>query len=297
MNDKNFEYLKNLLNNLGFGTRLNYVLEKALRQELTLFTLGVNDYRTPPGSKHLTAPAKDQVRYELNFNKSKSSDATFMGDMKVILHRAGELMPRAHTFDLEKDHRISALQAYKLLSGQSFEKSVLYKPQAEQEQQDQARAGKRNLWFKLNLDITDAYGQHPLSKFPPEYGFDLEKALGKYLIEGLENASIKAQLIKDLRNGNVASDHMRLFDMVIPVYLAANPQFRTIDIYDQHMQPILDQQIFTPQQLAQQKQQQVSPVEQIELGHTENNGIVQQQPWKQELNQDINQAETSQIRR
>lgn len=290
MNDKNFEYLKNLLSNLGFGTRLNYVLEKALKQDLTLFTLGVNDYRTPPGTKHLTAPAKDQVRYELNFNKSKTADATFMNDMKVILHRAGELMPRVHTFDLERDHRITALQAYKLLSGQSFEKSVLYKPLAEQDQKDQIKGEKKNVWFKLNLDITDAYGHHPLSKFQPEYGFDPDKALSKYLIEGLDNASIKEQLIKELRNGNVASDHMHLFDMVLPVYLAANPQFRTIDIYDLNMQPILDQQIFTPQQLEQHKEQQAKAV-------LHNSATADQKPWEQDMDQVVDQTEKSQVRR
>ena len=124
MNEKNFEYLKKLLDNLGFGSRLNAVLQQALEKDFNNFSLGISNFYLSDEGKILGTPNKDIVKYQLNFNKSKSSDSVFLNDYRVFLFKPMEITPRSHTFDLERDHRITAWQAYRMLSGFSIEKNV-----------------------------------------------------------------------------------------------------------------------------------------------------------------------------
>jgi hypothetical protein len=176
MNEKNFEYLKKLLDNLGFGSRLNAVLQQALEKDFNTFSLGISNSYLSDEGKILGTPNKDIVKYQLNFNKSKSSDSVFLNDYRVFLFKPMEITPRSHTFDLERDHRITAWQAYRMLSGFSIEKNVF--PQRKEGVDVQQDA--RKIWMKLSLDVLDAYEQHPMRKFYPEYGYDLSATLDRY---------------------------------------------------------------------------------------------------------------------
>src|SRR5690349_2152405 len=73
MNEKNFEYLKKLLENLGFGNKLNGVLQQALEKGFNTFTLGLNNSYLSEEAKILGTSNKDIVKYRLNFTKSKNS--------------------------------------------------------------------------------------------------------------------------------------------------------------------------------------------------------------------------------
>lgn len=127
MNEQNLEYLKKSLDYLGFGTKLNDVLESAISREIPAFTLGVNQSYTSSQAKKGPAIGSDQLRVMLNFNRSKQSDMYFLNDYEVTLLKAGSALPIKQVFDLERDNRITALQAYKLLSGNSLERDVYSK--------------------------------------------------------------------------------------------------------------------------------------------------------------------------
>lgn len=273
MNDNNLDYLKKLLFHLGFNEKLNDVLETAIRRELPRFTLGITNTHRPLEITDQKAPRTDYVQYELNFNKGKDNDTYFLNNYMVILHKTGESVPRIQTFDLERDHRITAMQAYKLLSGQSFEKDVYLKPKEEGQTSE-----KIPMWFKLNLDITDAYGNHPMRKMRPEYGYQLENALAKYPFTGLEAGTKKADALKALRNGNYFASELIVGKKQVPVLIAANPQMKSIDIYDKKMKEIRDEDIWPEKAVVKTSTQHYTP----EPANTEQDS----RSWEQEEEQE-----------
>ena len=242
MNEKNFEYLKKLLANLGFGTRLNGVLQQALEKGFNTFSLGLNNSYLSEESRITGSSHKDIVKYKLNFNKSKTSDSVFMQDCQVLLFKPMEISPRSHTFNLERDFRVTALQAYRLLSGFSLEKNIL--PHRNEVEQTGGQEDRRKVWIKVDLNVLDAYEQHPLRKFYPEYGYNLGAALDKYPFINLSSGGIREMALQDLAKGKLFKTDMRLFDQVFPVYVAADPEGRSLEVYDKDLVRISDRQIF-----------------------------------------------------
>ena len=237
MNEQNLEYLKKSLDYLGFGTKLNDVLESAISRELPAFTLGVTQSYTSAQAKKNPALGSDQVRFMLNFNRSKQSDMYFLNDYEVTLNKAGNAVPVRQVFDLERDNRITALQAYKLLSGNSLERDVYTKSE------NSEISEKKKVWFKLNLDIQDAYGDHPLKKIYPEFKFELSDAIDKYPFKALDESG-KEAMMKLLRNGNLAQAEMMVGKKVVQVFITANPQFKGLDVFDKKMAIIRQDEIF-----------------------------------------------------
>jgi len=272
MNEKNFEYLKKLLDNLGFGSRLNAVLQQALEKDFNTFSLGISNSYLSDEGKILGTPNKDIVKYQLNFNKSKSSDSVFLNDYRVFLFKPMEITPRSHTFDLERDHRITAWQAYRMLSGFSIEKNVF--PQRKEGIDVQQDA--RKIWMKLSLDVLDAYEQHPMRKFYPEYGYDLSATLDRYPLTNLSEP-IKEVAVEHLAQGKLFKAEMRLYDQVFPVYIAARPELRALEVFDKDLNRIPDQQIFMDK-LEPQAQAPTSEQEDIDAA---DRSVGPEQPWQQ----------------
>ena len=104
-------------------------------------------------------------------------------------------------------------------------------------------AEKKKVWFKLNLDVQDAYGNHPLKKFYPEFNFDLSQSIDKYPFRGL-NELAKEGMMRVLRNGNLAQAEMIIGKKTVPVLITANPQFKGLDVYDKSMSIIRQDEIF-----------------------------------------------------
>lgn len=237
-NEKNLEYLQKLSGYIGFGDKLNGVLESAISRELPKFTLGISNIHRPLEITDVNAPKSDYIQYELNYNRSKEGDAYFLNTMDVTLYKTGESVPRKQTFDLERDHRITALQAYKLLSGLSFEKDIYVRPKGAGS--EASKSEKIPAWFKLNLDITDANGNHPLRVMRPEYGYDLEATLNKYPFNGLD----KVEAIKALRNGNYYETRLPVGKKQLPVLISAEPQMKNLNVFDVRLKEIRNEEIW-----------------------------------------------------
>lgn len=279
MNEQNLEYLKKSLDYLGFGTKLNDVLESAISREIPAFTLGVNQSYTSAQAKKSPTVGSDQMRVMLNFNRSKQSDMYFLNDYEVTLVKAGSALPIKQVFDLERDNRITALQAYKLLSGNSLERDVYTKAE------NGEAAEKKRVWFKLNLDVQDAYGNHPLKKFYPEFKFDLSESINKYPFKGLTELE-KEGMMRVLRNGNLAQADILIGKKSVSVFVSANPQFKGLDVYDKNMSIIRQDEIFPKKSeenkvVATEERGTASQKEEINAGKIEDRF-----PW--ENGQDIN---------
>jgi len=74
-------------------------------------------------------------------------------------HKTGESVPREQTFDIERYHRTTALQAYKLLAGLSLEKDIYVR--AKDAEPDARKTEKNKGWFKLQLEVISCLWKSP----------------------------------------------------------------------------------------------------------------------------------------
>lgn len=98
----------------------------------------------------------------------------------------------------------------------------------------------------MSLDVQDAYGNHPLKKFYPEFKFDLSESIDKYPFKGLTELG-KEGMMRVLRNGNLAQADMLIGKKSVQVFVTANPQFKGLDVYDKTMNTIRQDEIFPKQ--------------------------------------------------
>ncbi|WP_231490296.1 hypothetical protein [Pedobacter sp. Leaf170] len=241
MDENNYEYLKKSLDYLGFGTHLNQVLHEAIRKQDISFSIGFNQRYIPSEFKSDPNRGVDQMHFELRFNRSKTGDAYFLNAMEAKLTRYNATEPIQKRFELDSRNRISALQAYKLLCGQSFRKDIFVLDLNDLQENKNKRVA---VWHKLDLKVTNKDGEHPMKLFFPEYGFDLEKTFNRYPFADLQDSDKREAAIKALLFGNLISLKMVLDGKTVPVYLSADPEFKILNLYDEHMQPVKSEKIF-----------------------------------------------------
>uniref|UniRef100_UPI0004692760 hypothetical protein n=1 Tax=Pedobacter jeongneungensis TaxID=947309 RepID=UPI0004692760 len=246
------------------------------------FTLGVTQSYTSPRAKKNPAPGSDQVRFMLNFNRSKQSDMYFLNDYEVTLNKAGSALPIRQVFDLERDNRITALQAYKLLSGNSLERDVYTKSENGESPE------KKKVWFKLNLEVQDAYGNHPLKKFYPEFKFELSDAIDKYPFKGLTEPG-KDGMMKMLRSGHMAPAEMMVGKKAVSVLVTANPQYKGLDVYDKNMAIIRQDEIFPKRE--EEKENVASAIQKTSLSEIDPNKQEERFPWENQREDNISPSE------
>lgn len=237
MNEANLEYLKKSLDYLGFGTKLNEVVETAIRREIPKFSVGISSHFEPPLRLGLDWAQKDTVHFTLDFNKAKDSDTYFLNDYTAAL-KTHNGIERKQEFNLERDHRVTAVQAYRLLSGAAIQKEV-----AKRRDGENTPAEKQQVWLKLDLDIVDSYGKHPLAKTYPNYGFDILAAIDKYPIVW-KNDSEKETLVNELKKGSLPEVSMDFGGRTSLVVVSANPKMKNLDVYDTKMNVVRNDRIF-----------------------------------------------------
>jgi hypothetical protein len=70
---------------------------------------------------------------------------------------------------------------------------------------------------------------------------------------------------------------MRLYDQVFPVYIAARPELRALEVFDKDLNRIPDQQIFMDKL---EPQTQASTSQQEDIGAADSS-VGPEQPWQQ----------------
>lgn len=100
-----------------------------------------------------------------------------------------------------------------------------------------------NIWTKLDLDVKHARGNYPVKNYYPNYGYDLDKALAKYPITDLNDPGKKANLINSVKKGDLGSAELMLNGKKATVFIAANPEMKSLDIYFKKMHPVRDYHI------------------------------------------------------
>ncbi|MFD2602951.1 hypothetical protein [Flavobacterium suzhouense] len=235
MNEKNFDYLKDQVLYTGFGEALEGELRQNMEKQQPTFTL-----------QHDAYYGDSRVSAALNFRKSDQSDLYFFNSYKVQLQKEGKEDNLEQTFYINRGSNITLKEAFNLMEGRSVNKDLT------------AKDGEvYNTWVQIDFKNSDAKGTFALNHYHENYGFDLEGVLAKHPIKELENPKYKEDLINSLKKGNLQSATFVKDKGEVKQYIEANPQFKTINIYDSNLKR-LDTRQRNEQQESQGKSQSQS---------------------------------------
>jgi len=222
MNQKNFEFLKDQLKYTGFGETFDGELrEKMLK--------GDQDFKIMhTGIMNNGVPNKDTLTVELNFKRSELADMYFFNSYHVNLQKEENKPGLEQTFYINKDSAsITMKEAYNLMEGRSVNKDLKTK-----------EGESYNCWLKIDFKQSDN-GNFKLNQYHQNYGYDLEASLAKHSIKELNTPQYKEDLLNSLKKGNLQSATFVVGGTESKMYVEANPQFKTVNVYDTNLQRII----------------------------------------------------------
>lgn len=218
MNQKNLDYLKEGLKYLGFGEGLNEKLTENVSQQKDQFQLKtVNEY----------GPAK--ANYVLDFKKSEQSDMYFFNKYTATI-KAGEPDEKSQTFFPKKNSGITAKEAFNLLNGRAVNKDLT-----------NAEGQPYNAWLQIDWSQKDNHGNHKFKMIHQGYGYNLEKELQKHPIKELNDPTTKERLMQSLERGNLHQVTFVKGDKEEKMFIEANPQFKTLNLYDSNLKKVFQE--------------------------------------------------------
>ncbi len=222
MDIENLEFLKDVVKNKGFGEALNDQLEAKIANGQPTFTLPVS--MEHDGKK---------VDYSLNFSKGKDSERFFFNNFKATL-ADDKGKQTSQTFYIDSGRGVTAKESFNLLEGRSARKEMVTKEKV-----------KYKAWINLNLEKPNEKGQHMVNSFGEKYGYDLEAVLAKFTIREMDNPQSATWLVKNLERGNLEPVLMIRGEKKVndpndttvkerPTFIEAEPQFKSIKVYDEN---------------------------------------------------------------
>jgi hypothetical protein len=220
MNEKNFEYLRDQVKYTGFGEGLENQLKDNLKRQPPEFTL-----------QHQGTFGKDELNSSLHFKKSATTDMYFFNSYTASLKQDQANEKMNQTFYIGKDNNITLKEGYNLMSGRAVNKDLTNKE------------GKiYNAWLQLDFKQTDNAGNFKQKQFHENYGFKLESELAKHPIKELQNDQDRSKLLDSLQKGNRQSVTFLENGSEQRRYIEANPQFKSVTVYDSNMHRINNRQ-------------------------------------------------------
>lgn len=226
MNQKNFEYLRDQVKYTGFGEGLEIDLKEKLSKQTPDFTMN-----------HTAKYGNDTASSELHFSKSSQSDMYFFNSYKVSLKKENVPENMEQTFYINKGNNITLKEAYNLMNGRAVNKDLTNKDNQ-----------MYNAWVQMDFKQADNNGNYKLKQYHQNYGFDLDQVLAKHPIKELGHDEHKSNLLDSLKKGNRQSVTFIRDGAEQKNYIEANPQFKTINIYDSNMQRLDNRQSKTEKQ-------------------------------------------------
>lgn len=223
MNDNNLDWLKNGLVEMGFGDKLHKQMEEKISRKLPEFKLDFTKDFGPEGNKQM-------VDFTLDFRKSEQSDKYFFNRYRATMNFDDHPLEVAQTFYVNKNQGITTDEAHNLLNGRAVNKDLYTKE------------GKQyNAWVQLDFQQKDKHDNHLVKQFSAGYGYDLVKTLQKHPIQELNDASKATEIVKSLKTGNTTPVTFLKEGKEEKMFIEANPQFKTLNIYDGSMKKIFQE--------------------------------------------------------
>ncbi len=219
MNQKNFEYLKDQVKYTGFGDALENTLKERIQQQAPQF--------------HIVHDAKignETALTTLHFKKSEQSDMYFFNKFNLEIKPDNSPEKMMQTFYINKGNNVTLKEAYNLMNGRAVNKDLTNK-----------EGQIYNAWMQMDFKQTDNNGNYKMNHFHQNYGFDLNSALAKHPIKELGNEQDRNRLVQSLEKGNRQSVTFIEGGKENKMFIEANPQFKSLNVYDNNMQRVQSQ--------------------------------------------------------
>lgn len=204
---KNNQALYDKVQRIGFRD-LSAQIEQQIKQDIEHFTVPVSYY----------VNEKERLDHELSFKKDQSGQYQFEGYKANLFNESKPEENKSQYFKVEQENSIDTMQAYNLLAGRAVE--------------------KESSWIQLDLNDKDTLGNHRIKEFHSGYGYDLQKALELLPLKEAENKNEAYKLTGSLKQGNRQPVTLIKNGNEYRFYIEANPQFKSVNIYDERSRKI-----------------------------------------------------------
>lgn len=226
MKQENFDYLSKQMQFLGFGDKLQNDLQKAMKT-------GKEEFSLPLTLSYGSIGKKSDVGYTLNFKKGKE-DMYFLNSYHANLNG---LESKFYVNNGEKN--ITSKEAFNLMEGRSVYREMTNK-----------EGEKYAAWVKITPETLGQENIH-FNVFSENYGYDLEKAMGKVNDRQLYFSHNKEDVMKSLEKGNVTEVHN--MDKSEKYFVAADPQYKSMAIFNEEGKKLMLENINKMPEEKQQK--------------------------------------------
>ncbi len=225
MNTQNAEFLKKSLLNLGFGESLNAELDKKMEAKTPEFMLALRHEFN-----------QKNVDYVLHFKAGDNKEMYFFNRYDATIpHKDDPAKNINQTFYINKGSGITAKEAFNLMEGRAVHKTLT-----------NLESKKYQAWITLDDQNLTENGNKKLKHFHENYGYDIEKVLAGKGIKELESNEAKNDLLRSLKKGNAQQITVASESGNTKYFVAANPQYKTVDLFDEHMKKIKREVLLEP---------------------------------------------------
>lgn len=222
VNEKNIEYGMKDLKFLGFPDTVQAALKEELLKPNKKDTISLEH----TGTYTRWDGGKEDVNYQITFNKSANSERYFLNNYTATLKNPFDPTEiKSQTFYINKGDGVTAKEAYNLLNGRPVHKNKLHNRENEE----------YKAWIQLDFYNKEANGNFKQKQFHQNYGYDLPKTLANYPIKELADVSKKKDIIQSLEKGNMMSVIFAKESGDERMFIVANPQFKNLLVYDSNM--------------------------------------------------------------
>jgi hypothetical protein len=205
--EQNSQLLHEQVQRIGFSD-LSTRIDQQIRKGQDQFTIPISHYINE----------KERLNHELSFVKDQRGHYQFEGYKTTLQNESKLEENRSHCFKIQEGYSIDTIQAYNLLAGRSVQ--------------------KEGVWIQLDLNDKDPNGNYRIKEFHSGYGYDLEKAVQQLPLKGLSNKIEADKLLDALKLGSRQSVILMRNGNEHRFYIEANPQFKTVNIYDEHSRKV-----------------------------------------------------------
>ena len=158
------------------------------------------------------------------------------------------------TFYLNKGKGITSKEAYNLLDGRAVHKDLTTK-----------EGQPYTAWVQLDFENKDKHNNFEMKQFHENYRFDLKEAISKYAIPGIKDPKKEEALIQSLQKGNMQAVNIEKGGSTHLMFIEANPQFKSVNLYDGQMKRVQKETLGQYQRVEQSQRKEVEQEQKPEM--------------------------------
>ena len=205
--EKNFNSLQEQMQRIGFpdlSEKLKMLIEKAQEN----FSLSLSYYINET----------EKINHNLSFSKNAEGYFELEGYKSSLYNNSILEENKQHYFKNEQGYNFKLHEVHNLLFGRS-----VYHNES---------------WFQIDFNDKDAAGNNHLKEFRNGYGYDLEKTLKAVPLKAASNKFEFEKLKNTLKQGDRISAVLIKNGKEQLFRIEADPHFKTLTIYDQHLRKV-----------------------------------------------------------